>query len=707
MELPDTLKPFITHGVVFSGRRGNQAYGTCPFSGKEDKFYVNIENQLWDSKSAGISGNLPAFLQYVCEENTKGLTGSAATRIVANRSLPLSVLKEWEVGWNGQCYTIPVRNERGHVTDVRRWRPGDVMKTTSGCKSGLLGAHRLKDRTKDPVFICEGEWDAMALSWLFTVVSQPGVVVAVPGAGTFKQEWVHLFAGRNVYALYDHDNAGELGEKRVHEMLKGAATSLAFIHWPTTFPTGFDVRDWVVNGIKKKGVPDKCWKHLQLLFMSKPRMGFQKGASTIPVNKRIRVPTGTEFRGGASYADVERTFKKWLFMKDTDAVKVCLACVLSNKITGDPLWMFLVSPPGGSKTETLQALTKLDDVFMTSSLTPHALVSGAVGKDGYDPSLVPQLDGKILVIKDFTSILSKREQERDEIFGILRDAYDGKCGKVFGNGITRDYTSRFSILAAVTPSIYVMTAQHQSLGERFLKYLIGENLRHDNEEAIISRAISNINQETEMREELSDAVASFIMTRLGSFKMPVLGKVFTDRIVHLAQFAARMRGSVPRDRFHNDIMISRPSAEVGSRLGKQLAKLALSLAIVNGNPEVGENEYRLVRKVAMDTTPQRIEDLIRVIYDACPTVDDAIKTKDLAFRSRYSMSTATRLLQDLHILDIITRVGEAKASEWTLTPYIRSLIKSADLYRAREREERGVVSRVHIQKRSVRIRTRD
>ena len=57
------LRVFETHGVVFAGTRGEEHYGLCPFTGKEDKFYVNGTCELYvdgaadlHSKSAGIGG---------------------------------------------------------------------------------------------------------------------------------------------------------------------------------------------------------------------------------------------------------------------------------------------------------------------------------------------------------------------------------------------------------------------------------------------------------------------------------------------------------------------------------------------------------------------------------------------------------------------------------------------------------------------------
>ena len=53
----EKLNGFKNHGIIFKGTSGNQAYGNCPFCGKENKFYANQENGLWDCKVCGLKGN--------------------------------------------------------------------------------------------------------------------------------------------------------------------------------------------------------------------------------------------------------------------------------------------------------------------------------------------------------------------------------------------------------------------------------------------------------------------------------------------------------------------------------------------------------------------------------------------------------------------------------------------------------------------------
>src|SRR6266576_3103091 len=115
------LRIFETHGVEFAGSRGDEFYGTCPFTGKDDKFYVNSKTWLWDSKTAGMSGNISKFLQEVSDEYKSNLTDGLRQQLSHHRKLPTSVFGTWDVGWNGSHITIPIRDIDGRYVDIRMY----------------------------------------------------------------------------------------------------------------------------------------------------------------------------------------------------------------------------------------------------------------------------------------------------------------------------------------------------------------------------------------------------------------------------------------------------------------------------------------------------------------------------------------------------------------------------------------------------------
>lgn len=671
-------RPYAAHGVEFKRQSGDELIADCPFTGKLDKFYFNTKTGAWHSKTLGEGGGLAKYLGMAMELYRDVRERPAKMAALAkHRGLPIAAFKAWKFGWDGAHYVLPVRDERGKLHDLRTYDlEKKQMRSTAGCDVGLVGSQELAARPNDPVYLCEGEWDAIALNWLLRTLDKPGVVLGLPGAGTFKPEWVSRFKGRDVHTLYDLDEPGDSGEELAAKRLRGVARSVTFTHWPAELPSGFDTRDWIVYGAVKRDTPAICLEKLHKLFRPNPR---REGTDRrkVVVLKKGKLAQEEPKKKTATLAEVHAVFNKWLFLKDTAAIDITLACAFALKIEGPPLWLFLVGPPGSAKTAILMALSTWQDSFFTSSLTPHALISGANWQGQSDPSLIPRLNGKLLTVKDFTPVFEMRDLDQGEIFGIFRDAYDGRCGKIFGNGVERSYESSFGFIAGVTPRIYDLGEGHASLGERFLKVTIADNLQHDSEEQIIQRAIENVDRSSAMQKELAEVTSAFLNAPRGP--VPTLSQEYQRRIIALARFGARIRGTVSKD-FRGEHIIGRPFAEVGSRLGVQLSKLCRALAWVHGRREVSEADYRVAVKVMLDTVAQRQEDLIRAIYKRCPTDKDYCTSVELATDIAYPNATIRRMLDDLHLLQVVEKKGTSFRFMWRLSPYILHNLHAARLY---------------------------
>jgi hypothetical protein len=403
-------------------------------------------------------------------------------------------------------------------------------------------------------------------------------------------------------------------------------------------------------------------------FKARPRVGFGRPDTEDENEEPIEPQTLDE---------VKAVFHRWLELRDSEAIEVMLASVLSHDMLGDPLWMFLVAPPGGAKTEMLNSLADYGGAYLLSSLTPRTLISG-MNQGKMDPSLLPKLDGKILIVKDFTAILTLRDADKDEIFGTLRDAYDGHCRKSFGNGITRSYKSRFTFLAAVTPKIYEVSIHHEALGERFLKYFVGDSLRHYNEEQTIRRAISNAGNEADMRKELSRVVRGFFEYFKFPSHMPDIEPETERKLVSLAQFLSRMRGTVIRDAYRSDLVVGRPSREHGTRISKQLLKLAQAVAILNGRETIGRTEFGILQKVTLDTATQRRTDIVELLYRNTKDEKDSITSRDIVRQTPYPIGTVSRLLADLEILEAVKKAGGRGV--WKIHPSFRKVIDNCEIF---------------------------
>ena len=678
------LRVFEEHNSNLNKEVGDQVLGDCVFCGKAGHFYVNKEKGLWDCKVCGSSGNINSYLYQLGMMYHKNLFDAKhkdkLDTLSANRGLPISAFKKWLVGWDEteRRYTIPVVTGKNVCSDIRLYKLKMKTRASAGASAGMFNIHKIDPSL--PIYICEGEWDGMALDWLLGKINVKANVVAVPGAAIFKREWLPSFRGCDVQCLYDNDTAGEQAEIKVQQLLSGTAKSVKYIQWLSALPMGYDIRDWVKHGIKVQKLLG-CWRNLKKLFVSSPRVAQVKEAEEIPDNK-VATASGEKIDLETELA----VYRKWLHLPDKYVLDVMFGSIFANLyMSGDPVWMFLIAPPGGSKSELLMSLIKSASVMCLTSLTPHSLISGfSWGTTGKDPSLLPQLDGKVLVLKDFTTITAMHFTARDEIFGILRDAYDGKTEKQFGNGLRREYKSKFGIIAGTTPIIDTFSTIHQSLGERFLKYRIEIDTQF-NEDKKIMQALSNINSEVAMREELIGA-ASRILAQPAPKELPAFPTPYLKKVSALAQFCAKMRGVVFRDHYTQQVLY-RPSSEVGTRLAKQLMKLAIGVGIFRGVKVLGEYEYHCMGRVALHTCPDRLVAVIQAIYRS--GVEDNIpelKTKEISDYTRLPTATIFRLLEDLYLLKLIKRTGEGAKYYWSLDEGIVKLLTDSKLFEGVEQK---------------------
>ncbi len=368
--------------------------------------------------------------------------------------------------------------------------------------------------------------------------------------------------------------------------------------------------------------------------------------------------------------DARPIYHRWLAGLDDDLLDVVFGTVMAHRLDGDPVWLFVVGAPGDGKTEVLRSVSAYEGVYMLSSLTPGTLISGYI-TEGEDPSLLPKLNGKVLLVKDFTAILTMAKEARSEILGTLRDAYDGEAAKAFGTGQTRTYHSRFGLLAAVTPVIDKYWSVSAQLGERFLRFRLPSRER----EAKVRRSLSNTNQEAKMRDELSGAALSVLAQYATT---PTVPDDTEERLVSLAEFVSRARSEVARG--HSGVIEYIPSPEVGTRVSKSLKKLGMGISMACGAPTVDDHAYRILQRIALGTIPSMRSRLLEVLWGLR---DGLRKTAVVAEIAEIPTDTAKVWLDDLRLLGITQRGGDPNSGyTWVLRERFQNTVREAGLWRS-------------------------
>lgn len=133
-------------------------------------------------------------------------------------------LVKYELGWDGERVTIPIRDAAGKLLNVRRYMrdakgtQGKMLWFNSGAESRLYPDQA--DPLPDEIVLVEGEWDAI----LMRQQGWDNAMTVTSGAGIWPAEFTPRFAGKTVTILYDNDDAGRKGAVRVANILTPTAT---------------------------------------------------------------------------------------------------------------------------------------------------------------------------------------------------------------------------------------------------------------------------------------------------------------------------------------------------------------------------------------------------------------------------------------------------------------------------------------------------
>lgn len=344
-----------------------------------------------------------------------------------------------------------------------------------------------------------------------------------------------------------------------------------------------------------------------------------------------------------------------------DCAALCFAIHVSAKLEGDPLWSYLVGAPSSGKS-TLCELIGADE-FNTKPLSKFTgLVSGS--REGNH--LIPAMQGKCVVIKDGTLLLESTPQELANVYGELRDIFDGSLEAHYRNGVEASFKNiSFSMVIGITEKIYALNMS--ALGERFLHVRL-ETTR-ETEQLRNRDAIDSIFQNSKVTvaegNEEGDS-RSFPLQRqfTAGFLAHLHGKMRNDEILRpryteedkkliqsIADVIACSRAAAPKD-FKNEILYeSRP--EASTRVVKQIARVALSLCYVLGTKSITSEIRRLLVKMCNDTAYGRKFRIIREV-----AINEGITRSWMASKLDIPLQSCTNVLKDLMSMQILEERAE-------------------------------------------------
>ncbi len=364
-----------------------------------------------------------------------------------------------------------------------------------------------------------------------------------------------------------------------------------------------------------------------------------------------------------SRRDVHDRFAYWFGdYFDHQYLDVVLSVALTGlRLDGDPCWLQVIGGAGVGKTEVTAALADSGCMVVSTISGEAALLSGTSAKSrakNATGGLLRTVGARgVLVIKDFTTILSLHREKRAEILAALREIYDGMWTRNLGvdGGQTLSWSGRLTVISCVTGVYDDHHGVIAAMGDRFL------SLRLDSEDRAMRqhatrRAIANVGGEAAMRQQLGDVVAGF----LRNLQIPddlAPDDQTTSRIVALADLVARARSQVSKD-FKGDPENAH-AAEMPTRVAKQLAQLWRGATACGLS---ADEALAVVERVAADSIPpDRRQVLVAVSTLRQPT------THDVALVTGMSRRKADRVLQELDMMRMI-RKEQPQGSAWVWYP---------------------------------------
>jgi len=176
-----------------------------------------------------------------------------------------------------------------------------------------------------------------------------------------------------------------------------------------------------------------------------------------------------------------------------DTLATIMSVVISTPLPGNSLWVHIIGPPSSGKT-TIIELFDAARKYVVPRSTFTGLVSGFKKPKNTDNddsvSPIEIYNGKTIMVKDLTPLLTQSEAQKQKVFGQLRDAYDRSIRVDYLNDEKSHYENvQFSMVTGVTD--VVRTMDDSLLGARFLccEYMDAEYEAHINEH--LDRAINN------------------------------------------------------------------------------------------------------------------------------------------------------------------------------------------------------------------------
>jgi hypothetical protein len=282
--------------------------------------------------------------------------------------------------------------------------------------------------------------------------------------------------------------------------------------------------------------------------------------------------------------ELHHELSQLLYIEDQNMYNVLMASVVANSMKlGDPVWLTLIGPSSGGKSQIIRPFTKANPsfIYQLDDLTPNTFVSGSLGMEA---SLLGRIGPHgIISMDDLTVLFSKNAEARGEILSQFRMIYDGRFSKSSGNRKEpMEWKGFIGMLAGSTPSIYRFFAEVADMGERFVSYRMKAFDKHKAVEFISNNTMTAM----EMDERIATTLQSFLTPLISNqenLQHITLSDDTKATIANIAEHCTLLRTAVHTDE-RSGFVDEFPEPEMPFRVMKQLTYIAQGLQVLNQGP---------------------------------------------------------------------------------------------------------------------------
>lgn len=354
---------------------------------------------------------------------------------------------------------------------------------------------------------------------------------------------------------------------------------------------------------------------------------------------------------------IRELYKKYFYVTPEVEVLIdaIIAITVAVKLPGDAIWLMIVGPSSSGKTELVNILMDIKFAHQVSTLTENTLLSSMRSSNGKENSLLHRIGPRgLLVMKDYTSIISMSDVKRDPILAQLREVFDGYFKKESGNGFSQEWIGKICALFCVTDAIYQKGGESAAMGRRSMVYEI-PNLTDDRKLDMGRAAIKIGKNINEIRDELKAAVAEFVEYKVKeiSNNMPVLSEEMVEELLQISLFVTKARAGVARD--WKGTLVDINDSEGVTRFNTQITKTIETMLYISDKEKVDEEYVNFAFKLGLDSIPRQRRIALTILAEY-----RSATARSVALKAGMPTETLKQALEELTAHKLVERKSNPK-----------------------------------------------